>query len=85
MAKQWQTPPRHQFPVLLMAGVFDTAGSTFFALAANAGRLDIAAVLSSLYPATTVMLAWFILHERLNRKQWIGVIAALLAVALLAL
>ncbi len=83
--RRWQTPPPQQFPVIIMAGVFDTAGNTFFALAANVGRLDMAAVLSSLYPATTVLLAWFILQERLNRKQWMGVIVALVAVILMAL
>lgn len=81
----WRTPPPHQFPVIIMTGVFDTAGNTFFALAANAGRLDVAAVLASLYPATTVLLACLILQERLNHKQWVGVIAALVAVMLMAL
>lgn len=83
--RQWQLPPRRRFPVIIMAGVFDTAGNALFALAANVGRLDMAAVLASLYPATTVLLAWFILKERLNGKQWIGVMAALVAVLLMAL
>ena len=44
-----------------------------------------AAVLSSLYPGTTVLLAWLFLKEKLNRVQWLGIIAALAAIALLTM
>jgi drug/metabolite transporter (DMT)-like permease len=72
-------------PLILMAGVLDALGNAFFVLAAHTGRLDVAAVLSSLYPAATIILAAIVLRERVNRVQSIGILLAIIAVPLISL
>ena len=71
--REIQWPGFKQMPMIAFIGIGDTAGNVFFALATRLGRLDISAVVASLYPAVTVLLAWFILKERLMPRQWIGV------------
>jgi drug/metabolite transporter (DMT)-like permease len=67
-----------------IAGCLDSSGTALFIRASQSGRLDAAVVISSLYPAITVLLARFILHEHLTRWKMVGMLAALAAVPLIA-
>lgn len=69
----------------MLAGVLDTSGNLLYLLASGVGRLDIPAVLSSLYPAGTMVLAAWLLRERAARSQVLGMVLALAAVVLIVI
>jgi uncharacterized membrane protein len=70
--------------IAVVAGILDITGSIVFIRAAQIGRLDAAVVLSSLYPAVTVLLARVFLHEHFSRARTIGMVAALVSVPMIA-
>ena len=77
--------PRDAWKVVLINATLDLAGNFFYILASKAGRLDISAVLSSLYPGATVILAWLLLKEHISRWQVVGIVLALGAIVLFAI
>ncbi len=78
-------PPLAPFGLLTVAGLLDAPGNLFFLLAIQSGRLDVAAVLGSLYPAVTAILARLITREYMARLQVVGVAAAILAIILITI
>jgi uncharacterized membrane protein len=82
--KDWK-PDRKHWPLLILIGVVDISGTVFYALATQIGRLDVTAVLGSLYPGATVLLAWVFLKEKISRVQAFGIVLALGAIILLTL
>lgn len=68
--------------VALLAGSLDMLGNALYVLAARAGMLSVAGVLSSLYPASTVLLARIVYGERLRPIQRVGLAVAVAGVAL---
>jgi drug/metabolite transporter (DMT)-like permease len=68
----------------LGTALLDTSGNLLFLAATRAGRLDVAAVLASLYPASTILLAALALGERPTRRQALGMATAVVAVVMIA-
>ena len=77
--------PRGAWNVVLINATLDLAGNFFYILASKTGRLDISAILSSLYPGATVVLAWLLLEEHISRWQVVGIMLALGAIVLFAI
>lgn len=83
MRRDWLPRDRASVAGIAVGGL--AAGATvLFLLATQSGLLAVASVLTSLYPAVTVLLAATLLRERVHGPQGIGLLLALVAVALIA-
>jgi drug/metabolite transporter (DMT)-like permease len=69
--------------IVAAGGALDMLANLLYLLASRAGPLSVVVTLASLYPASTVLLARLVLHERLSARQWIGVACALVAVTVI--
>lgn len=79
-------PPvgRRDVPLLAAVGIGDVTANACFAVASRSGLLSVVAVLASLYPAVTVVLAREVYGESLRRLQVVGVVGAMAGVVLIA-
>jgi drug/metabolite transporter (DMT)-like permease len=77
-------PPRAVLPLVVGVGVFDTSANVLVAAATTYGAVGIVAVLSSLYPIVTIVLAWLVLGEKLSAGKRAGGVIALAGAAFVA-
>ncbi|MFZ5856379.1 MAG: GRP family sugar transporter [Chloroflexota bacterium] len=78
----WEVPPS-AWPLIAVNGFLDVGGNFLYIVASRLGRFDVAAILSSLFPASTVLLAALFLKERVSRPQMFGIALALIAIVLM--
>ena len=82
--RQSPRPPRHAASAIAAIGVIDLLATGLFTAATINGELSLVAVVGSLYPVVTVVLALVVLSERIERHQLIGAFTALFGVALIS-
>lgn len=82
--RRFTRPSAASLRTMACSGIFDMGGNVLFLLSLRHTFIAVAAVITSLYPASTVILARFVLAERLGRIQWIGVGCAAVGIALIA-
>ena len=71
--------------LVVASGVLDMAANLFYLEASHRGLLTIVAVIASMYPVTTVCLAFGLDHERVSKTQAVGLAFAATALALVSL
>jgi drug/metabolite transporter (DMT)-like permease len=74
-----------ELPALLAVGCGDLLANALFAVASSRGEVSVAAVLGSLYPVVTAVLAWAVVKERLRPVQVLGSAMAVAGAVVIAL
>lgn len=77
-------PSRDTWPLLMLNFILDIAANVTYIRAGQLGRMDVAAVLTSMYPGFTILLAWLFLGERTHLLQTAGILLAVGAIVLIA-
>lgn len=83
-ARRSMKAERAVLPGIAITGALDVAANILYLLASRQGLLSLVAVLTSMYPASTVVLARFVAHEKLWPSQLVGLGVAALGVVLIA-
>ena len=83
--RQVWRPQVKLLPLAAGIGILDVLGNVCFVLSSQLGRLDVSAVLSSLFPAVTVALAWLVLKEPMSRGKSLGILLSIVATPLIAM
>jgi drug/metabolite transporter (DMT)-like permease len=83
LARKKLLPRRESWPIVVGGGALDMVANILYLLAVHQGPLSIVATLTSLYPASTILLARIVLRERLRFVQQAGVACAVLAIVLI--
>lgn len=84
LTRQTLRPAPGTVTTIAAAGVLDVTANGLYVLASREGLLSLVSVLSSLYPAATIVLARLVLHERMRAAQVAGIVLALAGVGLIA-
>lgn len=83
-SRKISTPKIFNIKLIIITGIGDTIANVFFTLATQAGRLDIASILSSLFPLVTILLAFIIYKEKILSHQKLGIIGTMISIVLLS-
>jgi drug/metabolite transporter (DMT)-like permease len=85
LATRTALPEARALPALALIGVLDTGANLLFAVASTLGLVSVVAVLASVYPVVTVLLARIVLGERLHLLQRVGAVGALAGAAVISI